>query len=128
MVRGGDPPRQPGPRDPRFRSELWHAWPFNWLVQALLGTESWWHEATTGVRGVTRHHEQLAEFFARLWLDVFSPSNFPWTNPEVLLRTWRSGGLNFTLGAANFWQDLVRLQRDQPRWAPRSSCRVRACR
>jgi polyhydroxyalkanoate synthase subunit PhaC len=114
MVRGGEPPWQAGPRDPRFRSEMWHMSPFDWLVQLFLGTEAWWHEATTGVRGVTRHHEQLAEFFARQWLDVFSPSNFAWTNPEVLQRAWRSVGLNFTRGAANFWEDLARQQRDLP--------------
>ncbi len=114
MIRGGEPLRRPAPRDPRFRFEGWRIWPFDWMEQLFLAVEAWWHEATTGVRGVTRHHEQLTEFFARQWLDVFSPSNFPWSNPEVLVRTARSAGLNFVQGAANFWEDLVRYERDLP--------------
>jgi polyhydroxyalkanoate synthase len=113
-IRGGEPPRQPAPRDARFRSEAWGHWPFDWMVQSFLGVEAWWQRATTDVRGVTRHHQQLAEFFARQWLDLFSPSNFAWSNPEVMLRTWRSAGLNFTQGAANYWEDLVRIQRGSP--------------
>jgi polyhydroxyalkanoate synthase len=108
------PPRQPGPRDPRFRSEAWRLWPFDWLEQSFLAAEAWWHQATTGVRGVTRHHEQLTEFCARQCLDVLAPSNFACTNPEVLLRTWRSAGLNFMQGAANFWEDVAREQLGLP--------------
>jgi len=111
---GADCPRQPAPRDTRFRSDAWRSWPFNLLEQIFLGTEAWWDEATTGVRGVTRHHEQLANFFARQSLDVLSPSNFPWSNPDVLLRTWRSAGLNFVQGVANFWEDQVRQERELP--------------
>jgi polyhydroxyalkanoate synthase len=84
------------------------------MQQAFLGTETWWQSATSGVGGITRHHEQLAAFFARQWLDLFSPSNFAWGNPDVILRTWRSAGLNFTQGAANLWEDLVRAQRQEP--------------
>jgi polyhydroxyalkanoate synthase len=114
-MRGGiDPPRQPGAHDPRFRSEAWQLWPFNWLEQSFLGVQAWWEEATTGVRGVTRHHEQLAGFFARQWLDVLSPSNFASTNPEVLLRTVGSGGLNLAQGAANFWEDAIAQQLQAP--------------
>jgi len=114
MIRGGEPPRQPGPHDPRFRGSTWGLWPFAWLEQGFLATEAWWREATTGVRGVTRHHEQLVEFYARQWLDVFSPSNFTWANPEVLAQALRSAGMNFTQGAANFWEDFVRQERDLP--------------
>jgi polyhydroxyalkanoate synthase len=114
MVPGGELPKQPAPRDPRFRSDAWQLAPFGWLMQAFLGAEAWWHDATADVRGVTRHHEQLAGFFARQWLDVFSPSNFAWTNPDVVLRAWRSVGLNFMQGAANFWEDVARQQHELP--------------
>ena len=39
-------------------------------------TQQWWHNATTGVRGVTRQHENMVAFATRQLLDVFSPSNF----------------------------------------------------
>ena len=37
-----------------------------------------------GVRGVTKHHEQVMDYTTRQWMDLFSPSNFIGTNPEVL--------------------------------------------
>ena len=114
MARGGEAPYPPGPRDPRFRSEAWRIWPFDWMEQSFLGTQDWWQSATRGVGGITRHHEQMAAFFARQWLDVFAPSNFAWTNPDVMLRTWHRAGLNFTQGAANLWEDLARAQRRDP--------------
>jgi polyhydroxyalkanoate synthase subunit PhaC len=115
VARGREaPPLAPEERDSRFRSPAWRAWPFDVLEQGFLGLEAWWREATTGVRGVSPHHARLSSFFARQWLDVFSPSNFAWTNPEVLARAWSSAGSNFVHGAANFWQDLARLQRALP--------------
>ena len=45
--------------------------------------QQWWHNATTGIRGVTKHHEERVEFVSRQMLDMVSPSNFLPTNPEV---------------------------------------------
>ena len=45
----------------------------------------------------------------RQLLDVFSPVNFPPTNPEVLKITAQQGGMNFFHGAANFWEDWRRI-------------------
>jgi polyhydroxyalkanoate synthase len=70
--------------------------------------ENWWLAATTGVHGVSAHHEQQAAFLARQILDMWSPSNFLWTNPEVLQATRKSGGANLLQGAQNQWQDTVR--------------------
>src|SRR3974377_1452593 len=42
---------------------------------------------------------------ARQLLDVFSPVNFPLSNPEVLKTTVEQGGMNLIRGAANFWED-----------------------
>ena len=49
--------------------------------------QQWWHNATTGVEGVTSQHEDVVTFAARQMLDMFSPSNFALTNPEVLAKT-----------------------------------------
>jgi polyhydroxyalkanoate synthase subunit PhaC len=115
VARGPDGTRlQPAEHDPRFRAQAWRSWPFDLFEQGFLRMEAWWHDATTGVRGVDRHHARLTEFFSRQWLDVFSPSNFPWTNPEVLARACGSVGSNFVHGAANFWQDVARDRRGLP--------------
>ncbi|MGO4714039.1 PHA/PHB synthase family protein [Bradyrhizobium sp. 2TAF24] len=107
-VRGGSQPWgviRPPPQDHRFSAREWQLPPFNTFAQAFLLGERWWQAATTGVRGVSRRHENVMEFVGRQWLDVFAPSNFFSTNPEVLQRTFRSGGENLVFGFENWLAD-----------------------
>ncbi|MEW6639602.1 MAG: alpha/beta fold hydrolase [Pseudomonadota bacterium] len=95
----------PQPQDHRFSAREWQLPPFNTLAQAFLLGERWWQAATTGVRGVSRRHENVMAFVARQLLDVVAPSNFIPTNPEVLQRTFRSGGENLVFGFENWLAD-----------------------
>ncbi|MCL4166192.1 UNVERIFIED_CONTAM: hypothetical protein GTU68_016255, partial [Idotea baltica] len=61
------------------------------------------------VEGVTEQHENVVEFAARQILDVFSPSNFPLTNPQVLAQTYSQGGMNLVRGWQNFIEDAARM-------------------
>ncbi len=106
---------EPLAQDRRFAAEAWAAPPFNLVHQAFLLQQQWWWNATTGVRGVTRQHEQVVEFAARQFLDVFSPANFVWTNPEVLAKARATGGMNFVQGAHNWLEDLGQLLAGGPR-------------
>jgi len=102
---------EPLPQDRRFAGELWQQFPFNFVHQGFLLNQQWWHVATTGIRGVSRHHEDVVEFASRQMLDMFSPSNFLLTNPEVLHRTMQQGGTNLAKGLRNLiddWQRAVR--------------------
>jgi polyhydroxyalkanoate synthase subunit PhaC len=98
----------PLPQDRRFVGEPWQQWPYNLIYQSFLLQQQWWHSATTGVRGVTKQHEKAVEFAARQILDVFAPSNFLLTNPELQQHTLRQGGMNFVRGAQNLLQDWER--------------------
>lgn len=97
---------EPLPQDHRFKGEDWDEWPYSLYKQAYLLTEQWWQEATD-VRGVTRHHEAVLPFMARQMLDMFSPLNFPLTNPHVVKATTEQGGFNFFRGAQNFMDDWM---------------------
>jgi polyhydroxyalkanoate synthase len=99
----------PLPQDRRFAADAWKTAPFDSIYQSFLLTQQWWHNATTGVSGVTRQHENTVSFAARQLLDIWSPSNFPLSNPEVLERTLRNGGMNLVHGLRHLFEDWQRV-------------------
>lgn len=105
---------EPLANDPRFRGEDWQKWPFNLIYQGFLLNQQWWHNATTDVRGVSKAHESRVHFGMRQALDVFAPSNLPWTNPEVINATVQQGGANFVRGLQHFIEDTERRLSGQP--------------
>lgn len=105
---------KPLPQDHRFEAPEWRQWPFDVIAQSFLYTQQWAHHATRGVRGVMRHHDDVVTFMTRQWLDVFAPSNWLWTNPQVLRATFEEGGANLVRGARCWWQDFVRLLDKEP--------------
>ncbi|MEJ5990149.1 alpha/beta fold hydrolase [Ramlibacter sp. PS3R-8] len=108
------PCAEPMPGDKRFARSDWQLPFFATLAQGFLLTEQWWDEATRGVRGVSRHHEEVASFTVRQWLDMLSPSNFAALNPEVIRGTLASGGANLATGLANFWRDAIAVAAGGP--------------
>ena len=99
---------EPLPQDKRFADEAWRSPPFLFIYQAFLLQQQWWHNATTGLRGVSAQNERVVAFAARQLLDIVSPANFVLTNPEVLRQSLSEGGQNFARGALYFLEDWER--------------------
>ncbi len=98
---------EPLPQDRRFSAPEWKKWPYNFLYQSFLLNQQWWHNAATEVPGVSRRSEDIVEFTTRQILDVISPSNFAWTNPEVIEATLRERGQNLVRGMNYLAEDIA---------------------
>ena len=105
----GDAAMQPGPGDHRFADPQWKAAPFAAFAQAFLLAQGWVERATTGLQGISPENERIVNFAARQWMDVFAPSNLPWTNPEILTVTQAKRGSNLVDGFGNYLRDLAKL-------------------
>ena len=104
---GGPPAIEAGPADHRFANPAWTQPPYNLLTQAVLLGEEWWRSVVDSPRGVSASDRRMVAFTVRQWLDMMSPSNVAWLNPEVIEATRSSGGRNLASGLSNFLRDQV---------------------
>lgn len=104
----------PQAADRRFSDPAWEAAPFSFWSQAFLLHQQWWHSVTNDVPGVSPHHQEVVSFTARQILDVFSPANNLFTNPEVINKALATGGTNFIQGFSNWLEDTARQITQQP--------------
>jgi polyhydroxyalkanoate synthase len=100
-------------QDNRFRTSEWRRFPSNLYAHTFLSIERWWEAATTGIRGVSKQHENVINFVARQLLDTAAPSNFLWSNPAALARSFSTGGTNLVRGFLNYSEDLMRAAAGQ---------------
>lgn len=105
---------QPLIHDQRFSAPEWQQFPFCLIYQNFLLIQQWWHNATTGITGMSAHHEQVISFTARQLLDLVSPVNFMLTNPEVLNTIVQEQGRNLVRGAQYWLEDVERTVGGHP--------------
>jgi polyhydroxyalkanoate synthase len=100
--------------DHRFASTAWQQWPFNVYAQGFQVMERAWDRATHNVPGLNPKNADMAAFAARQLMDLMSPSNLPWLNPDVLTATRAESGQNLLRGSTNFLDDFHRVVHKHP--------------
>ena len=97
----------PAKGDRRFSDPAWEG---NWLFRRLLQSYLALGETVDGLVS-DAHVDWRAERRARLAagnvLDAIAPTNFPWSNPEVIKETVNTGGGNLVRGARRLARDLT---------------------
>lgn len=109
------PPEQgTGEKDGRFVDAGWNCWPYNAAKEGFKAYDAWWREVAQQGGGVSRHHQHMVSFFTGQALDAMSPSNWPWTNPEVLRTARETQGRSLQDGMRFFMQDLQEMLAARP--------------
>ncbi len=102
------PAAVPEPRDKRFRDAEWSENPFfDFVKQFYLITMRWAERLVEDSAGLDEHTRQKAEFYVRQIGAALSPSNFVFTNPELLRTTIASNGENLVRGMKLLAEDIA---------------------
>lgn len=95
--------------DRRFKAPEWEESAlFNFIKQSYLLTAEWMEDTVRDTQGLDAQSKEKVAFYTRQFADALSPSNFVFTNPEVLKETINSGGQNLIKGLENLIADLER--------------------
>jgi polyhydroxyalkanoate synthase subunit PhaC len=93
--------------DKRFSSPDWQQNAlFDALKQSYLLAATTLLKTASGIEGLDEHQQRKMVFYLRQFLDSISPSNFPFTNPQVLHETLQSGGQNLVKGMKHLLRDF----------------------
>ena len=98
-------------RDKRFAAEAWRANPvFDWIRQSYLLIADHMLRGVEALEGVDARQKEQMRFAARGFVEAMSPSNFAFTNPEVIEKTIATRGENLLKGLQHMLADIGRGQ------------------
>jgi polyhydroxyalkanoate synthase len=102
-----EPIAAPGKGDARFKDDEWQSnFVFDYVKQSYLIAARHIHGVVSNVEGIPDESKKKVDFFTRQYIDALSPSNFAFTNPQVLRETMKTGGHNLVKGLNNLLEDL----------------------
>src|SRR5262244_1147739 len=103
------PVAEPAASDNRFKAEAWHNhFVFDYIKQSYLIAAPTVQRLVANAQGLDPQTERKVRFFTRQFVDALAPTNFVFTNPDVLKATVESGGKNLVDGLQNLLGDLER--------------------
>ena len=112
-ILGGEAPAMvaPAPGDRRFRDSEWQSNEiFDFIKQSYLLSANAMQQTVANLHSIPENEKKRIEFYTRQFADAFSPTNFPFTNPEVVRATLSSNGENLVKGLNNLLADIERGQ------------------
>src|SRR6185437_2829411 len=102
-----EPVVTPDVKDKRFADPEWSQNQFfDFLKQAYLLTAQWSDRLVKDAAGIDDHTRAKAAFYVKQIANAISPSNFVFTNPELLRETMSSNAGNLVRGMHMLTQDI----------------------
>src|SRR5215213_1347681 len=97
------------PQDPRFQHPAWSEHPyFDFLKQSYLLTSRWADTLVNEVEDLDPHMRNKARFYMTQIVNAIAPTNWVFTNPELLHETFASDGENLVRGMQLLAEDIER--------------------
>jgi polyhydroxyalkanoate synthase len=101
------PAVEPDPKDGRFKDPEWSSNQyFDTLKQAYLLTANWAQGLVKNAQDLDPHTRHKADFYVKQIAAAVSPSNFLFTNPELMRETVSSSGDNLARGMHMLAEDI----------------------
>ncbi|MCB1480695.1 MAG: class I poly(R)-hydroxyalkanoic acid synthase [Rhodobiaceae bacterium] len=103
------PLASPDPGDKRFADPEWSSHPvFDFIKQAYLLTSKWADHIVEETDGLDEHTRDKARFYMKQLAAALAPSNFVFTNPELMRETLEHNGENLVNGMRMLAEDIER--------------------
>ena len=102
-----DPVAVPDPKDARFKDPAWSQNQyFDFMKQAYLINSKWAEHLVEDVENVDPDTRHKAGFYMKQVMNALAPSNWVFTNPELLRETFASNGENLVRGMQLLAEDI----------------------
>ncbi len=99
---------EPESGDKRFSAPDWQQnAAFDALKQSYLLIATTWLRAVEGIEGMDAKQQRKLTFILRQFLDAISPTNFAFTNPQVIHETIATSGQNLVKGMQHLLRDIA---------------------
>ena len=107
LGRNATPTVEANPKDRRFNDEGWaNSSVFDFIKQNYLINARWLQDMVGNIDGLDAHTAHKLNFFTRQFVDAMAPSNFVFTNPEVMRTMLETNGESVVTGLGHLLADI----------------------
>ena len=103
-----EPVAEPHRKDARFKDPAWSEGIFDYMKQSYLITSNWTEQLVDEAEGLDPDTRHKAAFFTKQIVNALAPSNWVFSNPELLRETFASDGENLVRGMEFLAEDIAR--------------------